>query len=292
MFFCKKCCVRYPVFWEVESEKAEKMVCRCDKCQDLVIESENRLREAMATEDFRTLDKVCRQILAVEIEPAKEKMMRDALVKDKDGKYLKDEMTVIETFRQVFKKDEIDAASWVNFEKAANERNREAIDELVDYILNDKVDIDVKLKCEAQKLHLRLEKELEIRTLIDQLKHNDVYKTIRKSVKILTEKQEQAEALGVNLDPMLVHDINQCVARLFSERDLRYQMDNTVFEACDPGTVETLEKLIDKAAETKVEDEYLNSANKLKTKMQGNIQAREILQMLVDYPQREYPEPD
>lgn len=49
MFFCKKCCVRYPVFWEVESEKAEKMVCRCDKCQDLVIESENRLREAMAT---------------------------------------------------------------------------------------------------------------------------------------------------------------------------------------------------------------------------------------------------
>jgi hypothetical protein len=167
MFFCKKCCVRYPVFWEVESEKAEKMVCRCDKCQDLVIESENRLREAMATEDFRTLDKVCREILAVEIEPEKEKMMREALVKDKDGKYLKDEMTVEATFRQVFKKDEIDAESWKRFEKAANERNREAIDELVGYILNDKVDIDVKLKCEAQKLHLRLEKELEIRTLID-----------------------------------------------------------------------------------------------------------------------------
>ena len=157
---------------------------------------------------------MCREILAVEIEPDKEKLMRDALVKDKDGKYLKDEMTVEATFRQVFKKDEIDAESWKRFDKAANERNREAIDELVGHILNDKVDIDVKLKCEAQKLHLRLEKELEIRTLIDQLKHNDVYKTIRKSVKILTEKQEQAEALGVNLDPMLVHDINQCVSNL------------------------------------------------------------------------------
>jgi hypothetical protein len=42
---------------------------------------------------------VCREILAVEIEPDKEKLMRDALVKDKDGKYLKDEMTVEATFR-------------------------------------------------------------------------------------------------------------------------------------------------------------------------------------------------
>jgi hypothetical protein len=83
---------------------------------------------------------------------------------------------------------------------------------------------------------------------------------------------------------MLVHEINQCVARLFSERDLRYQMDNTEVPSCDPASVETLEKLIDKASETKVEDEYLDAANKLKTKMKGNIQAREILQMLVDYP--------
>lgn len=69
-------------------------------------------------------------------------------------------------------------------------------------------------------------------------------------------------------------------------------MDNTEVPSCDPVSVEHLEKLIDKANETKVEDEYLDAANKLKTKMKGNIQAREILQMLVDYPQREYPEPE
>lgn len=66
-FYCKKCCVRYPVFWEVDSEKAEKIVCRCDSCQDKVVFSEQRLRDAMATQDFVTLDKVCREILAVKI---------------------------------------------------------------------------------------------------------------------------------------------------------------------------------------------------------------------------------
>ena len=55
-------------------------------------------------------------------------------------------------------------------------------------IMADKVDIDVKLKREAQRLHLRLEKELDIRNFIKSVYHVDNYKTIRKSVKILTEK--------------------------------------------------------------------------------------------------------
>lgn len=99
----------------------------------------------------------------------------------------------------------------------------------------------------------------------------DNYKTIRKSVKILTEKQETAESLGVKLDPILVHEINQCVSRLFSERDLRYQMDNTEVPSCTTNSVEDLDKLINRAQETSVEDEYLDAAKKLKTKMCGNI---------------------
>ena len=67
-------------------------------------------------------------------------------------------------------------------------------------------------------------------------------------------------------------------------------MDNTEVPSCDEKSVAYLETLIQEADGLKVEGEYLNSANKLKTKMQGNIQARAILKMLIDYPVREYPE--
>ena len=65
----------------------------------------------------------------------------------------------------------------------------------------------------------------------------------------------------------MVHEINQCVARLYSERDLRYQMDNTEVPACNTALVDELDKLIGKATETSVENEYIDAANKLKTQM-------------------------
>ena len=34
----------------------------------------------------------------------------------------------------------------------------------------------------------------------------------------------------------------------------------------------------------------MEQADKLSTQMQGNIKARDILQMFIDYPEREYPE--
>ena len=47
---------------------------------------------------------------------------------------------------------------------------------------------------------------------------------------------------------------------------------------------------MNKAKEDNVEPEYITHAEKLLGQMQGNIKARETLQMLIDYPQREYPE--
>jgi hypothetical protein len=51
-----------------------------------------------------------------------------------------------------------------------------------------------------------------------------------------------------------------------------------------------MKELIDKANEYNVEECYMQSADKLSTQMNGNIKAREILQMMLDYPEREYPE--
>lgn len=37
---------------------------------------------------------------------------------------------------------------------------------------------------------------------------------------------------------------------------------------------------------------YINNAETLSNQMSGNIKARETLQMLLDYPPRDYPEPE
>ena len=66
----------------------------------------------------------------------------------------------------------------------------ETVDKVFKQVLADDIDICVKLKHEAEKLHLRLEKELDIRNFIKSVSHNDVYKTIRKSIKTLNDKQD------------------------------------------------------------------------------------------------------
>ena len=53
-----------------------------------------------------------------------------------------------------------------------------------------------------------------------------------------------------------------------------------------------LQDLIDLANENNVEKEYIQFAEKLTSQMSGNIRARETLQMLHEYPEREYPEPE
>jgi len=50
--------------------------------------------------------------------------------------------------------------------------------------------------------------------------------------------------------------------------------------------------LIQKANDWAVEQKYMEAANNLCGKMNDNIVARETLQLLLDYPIREYPEPE
>ena len=50
--------------------------------------------------------------------------------------------------------------------------------------------------------------------------------------------------------------------------------------------------MISQANDYSVEQKYLDSANNLCGKMEDNITARETLQLLLDYPIREYPDPE
>lgn len=68
-------------------------------------------------------------------------------------------------------------------------------------------------------------------------------------------------------------------------------MDNTYVSGSTHKAVEDLEGLIKKAHDTQVSSQYLEQGNKLSAQMSGNIKAREILEMLQEYPERVYPDP-
>jgi len=53
-------------------------------------------------------------------------------------------------------------------------------------------------------MHLKLEKELDIRNFIKSVDYIEDYKTILKSVKTLNDKMEAARNLGVELDPLCI----------------------------------------------------------------------------------------
>ena len=91
------------------------------------------------------------------------------------------------------------------------------------------------------------------------------------------------------MDPTILQEVNRCTSRLISERNLRHEMEKTVVSASEVDNVEHLKTLIERAHEFGVEQTYKENAEKLQQKMNGNIKAREILQMLLDYPEREYP---
>ncbi len=166
------------------------------------------------------------------------------------------------------------------------------VDRVYSQILQNNVDIDVKLKHQAQVTHLKLEKELDLRNFIKSVDYIEDYKTILKSVKILESKVETARNLGVELDLGVVAEVNRCTSRLISERNLRFQMEMTRVPQSDHDQVDQLKNLIEKASEYNVAPQYRERAEKLGQQMAGNIKAREILQMMLDYPEREYPVPE
>lgn len=57
-------------------------------------------------------------------------------------------------------------------------------------------------------MHLKLDKELDLRNFIKSVDVVDDYKTILKSVKILNDKVEEARNLGVDLDVGIVQAVN------------------------------------------------------------------------------------
>ena len=75
---------------------------------------------------------------------------------------------------------------------------------------------------------------------MESVAHCTVYKTILKSVKVLQDMEKSAKKLGVELDPELEMEINQCSQRLISERNLRFEMENMYISGANQETVDKL----------------------------------------------------
>ena len=118
------------------------------------------------------------------------------------------------------------------------------LDEVRAKVMDAKLDIDVRLKHDADVQHLKLEKELEIKNFISEVLHVPNYKTIRKSVSVLNKKLAEAKALDIEVDPNLEKEINEHSARLISERNLRFEMENMYVSGSTKETVDRLNELI------------------------------------------------
>jgi hypothetical protein len=103
---------------------------------------------------------------------------------------------------------------------------------------------------------------------------------------------QAAQDLKIDLDSNMVREVNAFTSRLISERNLRKQRElfSDSILTSDHKKVGILQGLIDNATENQVEKDYIENASELTSQMSGNIKARETLQMLLDYPIREYPE--
>ena len=165
----------------------------------------------------------------------------------------------------------------------------EVVEVIYQDISSKKVNLDVKLLHEMRMHHTKLEHEMKIRRFIDSLQQVDNYKTIKKSVKLLIDKLEEAKKEGIELSPQIMTEVNTTTRRLISERNLRFHMADCEVKDAEQKKLDKLEELSEKCEEVGVSKEYMEQATELGERMSGNLQARAILGKFEDYPEREYP---
>jgi hypothetical protein len=95
-----------------------------------------------------------------------------------------------------------------NLIKAMDTNDFFTVDRALTDILNQHIDIDVKLLHKGEREHLRLQRELDIAQFIKSVDHLDDYKVIRKSVETLNKKVQAAKDMGVELSDETLRLVN------------------------------------------------------------------------------------
>lgn len=187
-------------------------------------------------------------------------------------------------------KEIVDAEN--NVRTSIKSNNLEEILKAVNFVKLNKIKICPKLKQNAEFEIDRLEREKKIYIHLDNLKVVDNHKTIEKSVYLLDEMLRDAKERDIPLDLSVVEKAEFQKKRLLAEKELRKAL--MVFNV-DNSSIDNLNILTEKtntAIEYNVEQKYTETGEDIMKKMQLNIGAKDVLDLLTDYPIREYPKPE
>ena len=179
-----------------------------------------------------------------------------------------------------------------NLKNAIKSNNLNEIYTAVNFVKGNKIKICQKLNKNADFEIDRLEREKKIFSHLDNLKIVDNHKTIEKSVFLLEEMLKDAQDHNVPLDNNVVDKAFMEKSRLLAEKELRKILMNFTVEH---STLDNLTVLTEKTTNAKnfnVESKYTDNGEDLMKKMQLNIGAKDVLEMLCAYPLREYPKPE
>jgi len=166
-----------------------------------------------------------------------------------------------------------------------------ALKEKMDFIQDHSLEIDIKLIHEAQVLQEKLKTQDEIVAYINSWKVVDNYKGILKSINVINGMVEDARTRNTNLDEDVLEIVKRETDRLFSERQLRFQLDNLDIYNAKAEEVKTLEELSGIAKDKGVADKFLDDSGILIDKMSRSIKAKTILKQFTEYPWRDIPPP-
>ena len=145
------------------------------------------------------------------------------------------------------------------------------------------------LRRDAYQNQDRLQREKQINDLLNSLVNVPDHKTIKKSVDTLVKLVQNAEDNKVKLDSDVIQRAFLQKNRLEAERDLRQVLDNITIAQSTKENLDNLSEKVDNAKKCSVAESYVSKGADLVEKISQNLKAKEILQMFLEYPIREYP---
>lgn len=179
-----------------------------------------------------------------------------------------------------------------NLHNAIKSNSLEEIYTAVNFVKINKIKICPKLNKSAEFEINRLEREKKIYNHLENLKVVGNHKTIEKSVHLLDEMLRNAQDNQIPLDNSVIEKAQHEKNRLLAEKELRRALNNYTVDDSSLDILAVLTEKVTNANAFNVEAKFVDQGEEIIKKMQLNIAAKDILELLCEYPIREYPKPE
>jgi hypothetical protein len=100
---------------------------------------------------------------------------------------------------------------------------------------------------------------------------------------------QEAKDSKIELDQVVIDKCMKEKNRLLAEKELRKMLSNLTVDLSSHDNLQDLEEKLNTATQYSVDEKYLKEAEELRNKIRLNLTAKELLELFVAYPIREYP---